>query len=203
MRNLIRTEDDALLLIEATHRDPRPAPYDEVAFSEQRKWFEGSGIEKAPAVQIISHFCQMTGDTPDWDPTIHLEEIERFLIESLGEEQAENRREELEQGSSLTVSEYEAFVQTWEENGGTRVFHLYRVGSPFAKSSEKRSIYFLCEHCELGPYSDLKKVTGPLRSLEGFPVSSRVHHEFLRPALTDEDNHFQRLFFAGSPVGQI
>ncbi len=200
MRPLIKTETDALALVAATYSDQRPDIHEPLTFRECQTW--GDMIFDAPTASCIARFYPVVEEVPAWNPEIHLEDLAEYHVESLGEDAAQKRQEELQQGASLTEEEAEEFEEDWEESADSRgvsIYYLHRLGPPFSTSEETRSIYFLCLHNEGGQYSDLEEVTGPLRSLdealECFPVDRRSLYEFDTSMTDGEGEEFKRRFF--------
>lgn len=201
MRPLLKTEADALALIAVTYSENRPDIHEALTEGELQAW--DAMIFSAPATQRIARFYPTMEDTPDWNPELHLEDLEEYHYDNLGEEEAEQRQDELRQGAPLTEEEATEFARVWEESAmsrGVRIYYLHRVGPPFTTSDEQRSIYFLCQHSEGGQYSDLEYVTGPLRSLdevlEQFEKASRDQYEFDDSMTDGEGVAFKEQFFA-------
>jgi hypothetical protein len=200
MRPLIKTEAGALALIASTYSDQRPDIHEPLALDEWQAW--GDMIFEAPATSCLARFYLVVDEVPAWNSEDHLEELEEYHIESLGEDAAQERQEALRQGAPLTDEEAEEFARVWEESAysrGLSIYYLHRVGPPFNTSDETRSIYFLSLHNEMGQYSDLEEVTGPLRSLdevlECFPVDRRSLYEFDDSMTEGEGKDLQRWFF--------
>jgi hypothetical protein len=200
MRPLIKTEADALALIAATYSDPRPDIHEPLALDQWQGW--EAMIWEAPATEVIASFLPLTLELHTWDPGEHLEYLEEYHEDNLGEKGAKKRQAALRRGAALTQEETDALVCAWDETADGRDvlgYTVFRVGPPFLQSDETRSIYFLCRDASGAQHSDLLKVIGSLRSLdeilEFFPIESRDTYLFDASMTKGEGEDLQRRFF--------
>ena len=201
MRPLITSEADALALIAATFSDNRPDIHEPLALDEWQAW--DAMIWAAPCTQHIASFFPLTLELHTWNPREHLEYLEEYHEDNLGEAGSKKRQKALRQGAPLTEEEADALSCAWDESAdgrGVRGYDLFRVGPPFTQSEEGRYIYFLCRNSSGAQHSDLEEVTGPLRSLDEvlacFPLQARAIYTFDDSRTRGEGESFKHQFFS-------